>query len=154
MTDEAKNTGINILNNIIDCKNPIYHVCFELLIPIPENMFFHIMNMWDLFRLTDPQCLEKFPDNKHIHERNPVLPQVNEKIYNDLVQLFKKMIEIEGDRALLIKFHNTTCADAILHINAVKEITLFEVAGLKAELTDGGSNTTCVMCKMVSLDGT
>lgn len=100
--------------------NELYRIMFKF-----DSQF--IIKMWDLFRLTDSECLEKFPDNDHIKKRNPQLPIVNEELYEEISKLFKMLILLKDNRALVLKFFNLECPDVIIYIDDKKEITIMEV---------------------------
>jgi len=100
--------------------NELYRIMFKF-----DSQF--IIKMWDLFRLTDSECLEKFPDNDHIKKRNPQLPIVNEELYEEISKLFKMLILLKDNRALVLKFFNLECPDIIIYIDDKKEITIMEV---------------------------
>ena len=138
-----------LVKKILNSKNILYEKAFELMIPIPENMFFYIRNMWDLFRLTDGECLLQFPENQHIKDRNPSLPLVNQELYDFIVILFRELIRLTDKRALLLEFANTNCTNALLYITKDKEITMFDLK-YSTQTTLPEYDNPVVLCRIVS----
>jgi len=129
-------------------------VLFQHVIEINEMLKFEshfITKMWDLFRLTDSECLEKFPDNEHIKKRNPELPIVNEELYKRISKFFKILILLKSDRALLLKFFNLECPDIIIYIDDKKEITIMEFVGLTTGL-ESEFPSCCVLMNVIQVE--
>ena len=112
------------VNNILQSKNIIIENAINVDITDPDEKL--VIKMWDLFRLTDPQCIEKLPNNEHIKERNPELPIVDEKLYKDVTVLFRILINMSGNRALFIKFIKNDCTDTIIYF-CEDNISIFQI---------------------------
>jgi len=145
MDEQMKELVVKIVN----CENSLYEEAFGLLIPIPENMFFYIRNMWDLFRLTDGECLLQFPENQHIKDRNPSLPLVNQELYDFIRILFRKLIRIPNERALVLEFANAECTNTLIYISKDKDITMADMK-YSNKITLPEHNNPVVLCRIVS----
>lgn len=123
----------SLISNVCDKEKLHLTECIKLLIPVSEYNIHLIQRCWDLFRMTDPICLSKYPDNQHIYQRlqeeNKPLNDKEFSIFMLLNKYFSILIDLPHKNNMLLFISNIPDAYKVVILKYGDKFQIAEFSG-------------------------